>query len=421
MTRTQLAILFFFQFAFILAFIRAVGYLVKQVGQPQVIGEMIAGVLMGPSLLGLIFPEWQASLFPKESVTILYVVSQLGLVLYMFVIGAEFDIELIRSRKRHAALVSITGIVAPFFLGGVLAYYLIGDDRLFGEKVTLTEAVLFMGSAMSVTALPMMARILYERGLTKTSMGTLALAASTIDDAAAWCMLAIVLASFSGDSSLAVLAIGGGVLYGFVVLLVIGPLLKRYVAPIIERKQEMSPGMFTFLMMLLMLGAWYTDYVGIYAVFGAFIIGIAMPRGRVTQELINKIHPLSSNILLPLFFIYSGLNTRFDLVLDSSILGIALIVLIAACLGKGVACWGAARLSGVGNKESLAIATLMNARGLMELILLNIGLERGMVTPTLFTVLVLMTLVTTVMVAPIFELIMRYMKDPVSVPANAAG
>ncbi len=274
---------------------------------------------------------------------------------------------------------------------------------------------------MSVTALPMMARILYERGLTKTSMGTLALAASTIDDAAAWCMLAIVLASFSGDASLAVLAIVGGVLYGFVVLLVIGPLLKRYVAPIIERKQEMSPGIFAFLMALLMLGAWYTDYVGIYAVFGAFILGIAMPRGRVTQELINKIHPLSSNILLPLFFIYSGLNTRFDLVLDSSILGIALIVLIAACLGNGVACWGAARLSGVGNKESLAIATLMNARGLMELILLNIGLERGMVTPTLFTVLVLMTLVTTVMVAPAFELIMRYMKEPASVPARAAG
>ena len=421
MNRTQLAILFFFQFAFILAFIRAVGYLVKQVGQPQVIGEMIAGVLMGPSLFGLIFPEWQASLFPKESVTILYVVSQLGLVLYMFVIGAEFDIELIRTRKRHAALVSITGIVAPFFLGGALAYYLIGDDRLFGGKVTLTEAVLFLGSAMSVTALPMMARILYERGLTKTSMGTLALAASTIDDAAAWCMLAIVLASFSGDASLAVLAIVGGVLYGFVVLLVIGPLLKRYVAPIIERKQEMSPGIFAFLMALLMLGAWYTDYVGIYAVFGAFILGIAMPRGRVTQELINKIHPLSSNILLPLFFIYSGLNTRFDLVLDSSILGIALIVLIAACLGNGVACWGAARLSGVGNKESLAIATLMNARGLMELILLNIGLERGMVTPTLFTVLVLMTLVTTVMVAPAFELIMRYMKEPASVPARAAG
>jgi len=197
--------------------------------------------------------------------------------------------------------------------------------------------------------------------------------------------------------------------YGVFVLYVLGPLIKRYMAPMVERAGEMSPGIFTFIMGLLMLCAWYTDYIGIYSVFGAFILGIAMPRGTVTSELIKKVHPLASTILLPLFFIYSGLNTRFDLVFEPSILGIAVLVLLAACLGKGVACWGAARLSGEGNRASLAIAALMNARGLMELILLNIGLEHGLVTPVMFTIMVMMTLVTTLMVAPVFELVMRRM------------
>jgi Kef-type K+ transport system membrane component KefB len=414
MSRSELAILFFFQFAFILAVIRVVGYLAKKAGQPQVIGEIIAGVVLGPSLFGFLLPDLQARLFPAESLSILYTVSQLGLVLYMFVIGLEFDVDLMRARKHHAMFVSLTGILAPFILGALLAMDLIEDRRFFSPTVSPYQAMLFMGAAMSVTALPVMARIIAERGLTKTPVGMLALAAGSISDVAAWCMLAIVLAGFDGNTMLAALPIAGGLVYMAVIWGILRPLLKKYLVPGVERHRAMSGSTFAFMMTLLMFAAWFTDYVGIYAVFGAFILGMAMPRGIVTEELLTKIHPLAASFLLPLFFVYSGLNTRFDLVTQSSLLGISVITLLTACLGKGLACWGAARLSGESNREAVMVGALMNARGLMELILLNIGLEQGIITSTMFTVMVLMTIITTLMVAPIFALTLRYM--PVSLP-----
>ncbi|MDZ7359934.1 MAG: cation:proton antiporter [candidate division KSB1 bacterium] len=283
---------------------------------------------------------------------------------------------------------------------------MIKNNVFFSPEVTTSEAMLFTGAAMSITAFPMLARIIYERGLTGTTLGTLALAAGAMDDAAAWCILAIVLASFGGDLKIAVAAIGGGLLYAAVVLLIAKPLLRR-LETIAQRQQGLSGSRFGFVLMLLMLGAWFTDYVGIYAVFGAFILGIAMPRGVVSRDLRRFLDPLTTNFLLPLFFIYSGLNTRLDLLVTPSLIQITLVVVLAACLGKGVACWAAARLSGENNLEAMAIGTLMNARGLMELILLNIGLQHGMITPTLFTIMVIMAIATTLMASPVFELVYR--------------
>src|SRR5262249_43252894 len=404
----------------ILAVCRMVGLLARRIGQPQVVGEMIAGVVMGPSLFGLLFPDVQSQLFPKASMGIIYAISQVGLVLYMFLVGMEFQVDLIRRRLRSAASVSIAGIVTPFALGSLLALFLNGDQTFFAQGVSRWDAMLFLGAAMSITAFPMLARIIYERGLTGTSLGTLALAAGSMDDAAAWCILAIVLASFSGKVAIAVMAIGGGLLYAVVVLGVARPLLLR-LGKLAERDEGISPGMFSFVLMLLMLGAWFTDAIGIYAVFGAFILGAAMPRGLFAHDLQRRIEPLTTNFLLPLFFVYSGLNTRLGLVDTPQLWAVALVILLAACLGKGGACWLAARMNGEENREALAIGTLMNSRGVMELIILNIGLERGIITPVLFTMMVLMAIATTLAASPLFEFVYRRRRETRAETASAVG
>ena len=402
MNSFDLSVLFFLQLAFILAVCRVVGILFKQLGQSQVVSEMIAGVVMGPSLMGWLLPDFSAYLFPPESKPILFAVCQVGLVLYMFLIGVEFDIELIRSRLRSAASISLAGILAPFALGALLAFYLAGDSSFFSLKTTPLQAMLFMGAAMSITAFPMLARIIFEQGLSKTSLGTLALAAGSMDDAAAWCVLAVVLASFQNNINIAIYAIGGGVLFALVTLLVIKPLLQPW-GKKVAASGEMSVGILSSVLMLTMLGAWFTDFIQIYAVFGAFVMGIAMPRGKFAQELHRIIYPLTTAFLLPVFFVYSGLNTKIGLVNTPFLWLIAALVLLAAIVGKGVACYLAARWHGESHREAMAIGTLMNARGLMELIILNIGLQRGIIEPALFAILVLMAIVTTLMATPIFE------------------
>lgn len=402
MSSFDLSVLFFLQMAFILAVCRVTALVFKRLGQSQVVSEMIAGVLMGPSLMGWIFPSFSAYLFPPDSKPILFAVSQLGLVLYMFLIGVEFDLELIKSRMRSAASVSLAGIVAPFALGAALAYTLVGDSTLFAPQTTVLQAVLFMGAAMSITAFPMLARIIFEQGLSKTSLGTLALAAGSMDDAAAWCVLAVVLASFQSKPELAIYAIGGGLLFGLLSLV----FLRRWLRPlgrVVEDAGEMSQGVLIVVLMLVMLGAWFTDFIQIYAVFGAFIMGIAMPRGKFAAELHRIIYPLTTAFLLPVFFVYSGLNTHIGLLNTAYLWLLAGVVLVAATLGKGVACYAAARWHGENHREALAVGTLMNARGLMELIILNIGLQRGIIAPGLFAIMVMMAIVTTLMATPIFE------------------
>lgn len=403
MSSFSLSLYFFFQLAFILAAVRIVGLLAKRIGQPQVVGEMIAGVLLGPSLFGLLAPGLQAEVFPQETLGTIFVVAQIGLVLYMFLVGLELEIGLIRNRVRSAVSVSVAGIAAPFILGGALAFSLGDGFDLFATGVSTLEAMLFMGAAMSITAFPMLARIIHERGLAGSSLGTLALAAGAIDDASAWAILAVVLASLNADASTAMVAIGGGAAFAAVMLLA-GRRLMAPFSDAVERDGAMSSSTFAGVVAFVMLCAWFTDIIGIYAVFGAFLAGVAMPRGRFVEELRAKIEPLTASVLLPLFFVYSGLNTRIGLLDEWSLWLVAGAVILAAMLGKGLACAAAARLTGESTADSLAIGSLMNARGLMELIILNIGLEAGVITPTLFTIMVVMAIATTLMASPLFVL-----------------
>lgn len=402
MTSFDLSVLFFLQIAVILLVCRATGWLGRLVRQPQVVSEMIAGVLLGPSLFGALLPGPQAWLFPKASMPILFAVSQVGLSLYMFTIGLEFDLGLIQKRFRSAVSVSAAGIVVPFGLGCALAAHLHGDPQFFGDRSSRTEAMLFTGAAMGITAFPMLARIIYERGIAGTSLGTLALAAGSSDDAAAWCVLAVVLASFSGDSSYAIVAIGGGVGYALFVL-TIGKRLLAHLGRLVEREGKMSPAVLGGTLGLVMLGSWFTDKIHIYAVFGAFILGTAMPKGLFRKEIERLVGPFVTTFLLPMFFVYSGLNTRIGLVNTLPLWLVTAVVILCATLGKGGACWAAARLNSEPPRDAVAIGALMNARGLMELIILNIGLERGIVQPTLFTIMVLMAIATTLMASPVFE------------------
>ncbi|MER7756992.1 cation:proton antiporter [Kitasatospora sp. NPDC097643] len=422
MSNSEIAIRFFLQLTAILAVCRLVGMLARRVGQPQVVGEMIAGVLLGPSLLGLVAPDWQHKLFPTgPSMTMIYVVAQVGLVLYMFLIGLEFDTGLIRHRIPSAVSISVSGVLAPLVLGALTASVLVQQSgTYFAAGVKSWQAMLFMGSAIAITAFPMLARIIFERRLTGTSLGTLALAAGATDDAISWCLLAVVLAVFKHDTSIAFLAIGGGIAYAVTMLTVGRRLLARLGAKV-EREGEVGPPVLSFVLMLLMLGAWFTDYVGIYAVFGAFLLGVAMPRGLLADRIRRAFEPLVTQLLLPLFFVFSGLNTQIGLVNSVTLWGVALLILAVSVLGKGVACWFAARLNKEPQREALALGSLMNARGLMELILLNIGLQAGLITPTLFTILVFMAIATTLMATPLFEFVYGRFRSLPTATATAAA
>jgi len=422
MTNFQIGIHLFLQLAVIIATCRVVGWLGRRyLGQTQVFMEMVAGVLLGPSLFGLLWPSAQGWLFPKllaveaagtmiqvahPNMTILYALAQIGLVLYMFVIGLEFDLTLLRGRVKSAGLVSGAGIAVPFAAGAVLLPYLMARDDLFAGGIGAGVAWLFVGASISITAFPMLARILYERGIASTHLGTLTLAAGSIDDAVAWCLLALVLALFGKNPGAAVLTVGGGVLYG-VFMLTVGRRLFQGFARAFERHGELTMDAFTSVIVVLMICAWITDGIGIYAVFGAFLCGAAMPKGQIADVLTNRIEQLATSLFLPMFFVYSGLNTRIGLVNTPDLWVVTAVVILVSILGKGVACMLAARVAGESWHHSAVIGTLMNARGLMELILLNIGLERGVITPTFFTIMVLMAVVTTGMASPLYAVLSR--------------
>jgi Kef-type K+ transport system membrane component KefB len=386
----------------VLTVCRVVSAVVVRFGQPPVVGEMIAGVVMGPSLFGYFWPHAQQAFFLPASRPMLFSGAQLGLVLYMFTVGLEFRLDLVRSKLRSALAISASGIVAPFVLGCGLAWFLLGRGGFFVSGVTAAQAVPFMGAAMAITAFPMLARIIFERGLTGTTVGALALAAGSIDDAAAWGVLALVLASLGRDPWIAVVAFGGSAVF-LLVLFTLGRKLLGAIARYAGRNESAERVAVGWVMVLLMIAAWYTDTIRLYAVFGAFFLGSAVPRGPFAKRLQTLIEPLTTSLLLPLFFIYSGLNTRFDLVNGPMLWLVALAVLAAAVLGKAGACYAAARACGETHREAMGIGSLMNARGLMELIILNIGLERGIITPTLFSVLVFMAIVTTLMATPMFN------------------
>lgn len=402
MPPAELSVAVFLGLLVILTAARTLGWLCKRyLGQPQVVGEMIAGVALGPSLLGLIAPDFQATLFPAEVRSVLYACAQLGAGLYMFLVGLSLDRKHFRSNVASAGAVSVSGIVAPFVLGALMTPWLIGAG-LFSDGLSKVQAALFFGACISITAFPVLARIVHERGLSGSPLGSLALSGGAIDDAAAWAVLAVVLATFGDGPAVAMKAI---VVAGLFAVLMIryGPRLFAGLGRAAERAKGVDHGLLAVALMLLLLSAFAMDWAGMHAVFGGFLLGTAMPRGVLTRDLRAKLEPITVVLLVPVFFAYSGLNTELELIAEPALFGIAAAILTASVLAKFGACWAAARLTGQDNPTALGIGALMNARGLMELIMINIGLQRGLIGIELFSILVLMTVVTTLMASPLFE------------------
>jgi Kef-type K+ transport system membrane component KefB len=369
-------------------------------------------VLLGPSLFGLLAPDIQKFVFTPENKGVLYVGAQFGVGLYMFLVGLGFKTDHFKANAYRAASVSLAGMFVPFLVAIAITPLLMRVPGLFAETATRFDATLFMGAAIAITAFPMLARIIHERGLSSTALGTLALSAGAIDDAAAWCVLAVVLASFgTAGESVAYTAIIGGVIFAAFMILIMPRLLaplarwaEREAAPDLSNNPKpLNSTIFAIVLTLFMLSAYTADVIGLHAVFGGFLLGCVMPRGVLADSIRKQLEPFTVIVLLPMFFTYSGLNTQLTLVADPYLLAIALGVLACSILAKFGACWAAARLSGQDNRTALGIGALMNARGLMELIIINIGLQAGVIGPALFSMLVLMAIVTTLMASPIFE------------------
>jgi Kef-type K+ transport system membrane component KefB len=403
----QLSITFFLQMALILATCRLVGWLgQKYLKQPQVVCEMIAGVLLGPSLFGLLAPEAQKFVFTPENRGVLCVGAQFGCGLYMFLVGLGFRTDHFRANIHKAASVSLAGMAVPFIVAIAATPWLMTVPGLFSASASRFDATLFMGAAIAITAFPMLARIIHESGLSHTALGTLSLSAGAIDDAAAWCVLAVVLASFGAGAGVAYMAIIGGLVFvGFMILV-----MPRILAPLARwAEREAAAGkpfnstIFALVVMLFILSAYTADFIGLHAVFGGFLLGCVMPRGILADNMKKQLEPFTVIVLLPMFFTYSGLNTQLTLVAEPYLLLVAVAVLAMSVFAKFFACWAAARLSGQDNRTALGIGALMNSRGLMELIIINIGLQAGVIGPALFSMLVLMAIVTTLMASPIFE------------------
>lgn len=398
----QLVLLFLLQLACILFAAQLFGRLARYLGQPKVVGEMIAGVALGPSLFGWFLPELQQSIFVSETRSWLYFGAQLGVGLYMFLVGLEFNTRLFKEHARSAISVSLAGMLVPFIVAALLCIWLIEQPGLFAQGISYFNAALFLGAAIAITAFPMLARIIYERGLAGTPLGTMALAAGAIDDAAAWLVLAVVLASFGGGALLLATALIGGAFYAILML----TKMRHWLQPLanqVARQQRLGIRPFVIIMLLFALSAWSMDWVGLHAVFGGFLLGIAIPRGLLAELLRQRLERVTILILLPMFFTYSGLNTRLDVLGSANLLIITLVILFCSIFAKFVACWAAARLNGADNPTALAVGALMNARGLMELIIINIALSYGVIEQGLFSIMVVMAIVTTLMASPLFQ------------------
>ncbi|MDP2307202.1 MAG: cation:proton antiporter [Pseudomonadota bacterium] len=379
---------------------RLLGRLMRWFGQPTVIAEILAGILLGPSLLGVVSPGALDALFPAASLSVLGTTAQLGLVFFMFLVGLEFDPGLLRGQGRASVAISNAGIIVPFLLGLLTSIPLY--DTLAPEGVSKVAFGLFLGAAMSVTAFPVLARILAEKRLIRTRVGALALASAAVDDVTAWCLLAFVVA-VAGASGVgpALLTTALALVYVLVMWKVVRPMLAR-IGPRVGH--AVSSDTIAFVFLVLLASAAVTEWIGIHALFGAFLLGAILPRERgLHTVLVEKIEDFVTIVLLPLFFAYSGLRTQIGLLDDPSAWLTTLAIIAVACFGKFGGTAIAARLSGLDLRSAAAIGVLMNTRGLMELVVLNIGLDLGVISTELFAMMVIMALVTTWLTSPLLE------------------
>lgn len=390
------------QIAVVLVVSRAIAVGTRWLGQPLVIAEMVAGIALGPSLLGAIWPAAYGALFPASSMPVLKMLSQFGLVLFMFLVGLELDPALLRGRRRASVLISNVGILLPFAFGFGSAWLIHPSHAPRG--VSFLPFALFLGTAMSVTAFPVLARILSERGLTHSRVGAIAIACAAVDDVSAWCLLAFVVAIARANAlGEALLTVGLTAGFSLFMLLVARPLLRRLGTAVAERG-GLTPTRLVVLLVLLLLSAGITEVIGIHALFGAFLFGVVLPKeGGLAQQLAEKLESTAVLLLMPLFFAYSGLRTHVGLLSGGGEWLIALGLIAVATLGKFGGGTLAARVTGLNWREASAIGVLMNTRGLMELIVLNVGMDLGVITPTIFTMLVLMALVTTFSTTPLLR------------------
>jgi Kef-type K+ transport system membrane component KefB len=405
--------LLFLQITTILLLSQLLGFLFKKIRQPYVIGEIIAGILLGPSLLGYLLPRVKEWLFPASSLIPLQFLSQVGLILFMFMVGMEVNLRTIQQRAYSAIIISHTSIVFPFMLGMALA---IPFYEIYAPTgLRFVSFALFMGIAMSITAFPVLAKILQERGLTTTPLGNMAITCAAVDDVTAWCVLAAVITVVQSTAPTSLL-------FSLLLLLVyllamwfgarpmLGWLYRLYDYP--THAVRFSPTTLGFTFVVLLLSCYVTEVIGVHALFGAFLTGAIMPtNGEIRRSLTSKIEDVSLLLLLPLFFVLTGLRTKINL-LDTPALWFdtGLIVLLAVAGKLGGSAF-AARFTGSTWLDSLKLGVLMNTRGLMELIVLNIGYELGIISQTLFTMMVIMALATTLMTGPALELITVWSKQ----------
>ncbi|MGV9559596.1 cation:proton antiporter [Streptomyces sp. NPDC003522] len=389
------------------------GRLAVAVRQPRVVGEMVAGVLLGPTLFGALFPGAQEAVFAPEVKPVLYVLSTIGLTLFMFLVGVGLDHGTHGNRElgRNSAVLAVSGIVPALALGAGVGFLLHG--RLSRGDVSPVEFAFFVGGALSVTAFPMLARILYEQGRQNTHLGRLALLGASIDDAAAWCFLALLTALHSGAPTDALVTIGFSIVFVIVMLTAVRRLL-RPLGTHVARTGSLSFDHMYIVVGVALLAGYVTDYIGIYSVFGGFIAGVAMPRDAAFREAVHgRMMDLVCVFLLPIFFTYSGLNTELNGLAGWSMAVPFLLILLAGFAGKYFGCGLAMRALGFSSRESYAIGALMNARGLMILIFINIGLAQGLINREVFSMLVLVAVITTAAAVPLFR---RALPDPVPAP-----
>jgi len=378
--------------------------------QPPVIGEVVAGILLGPSLLGRISPEAYAFILPHSVAPFLGVIAQLGVIIYMFVVGLELNAGLLREKAHTTIAISHASIIAPFLLGSVLALYVY--PRLSTSDVPFTSFALFMGVAMSITAFPVLARILTDRGMSKSPLGVLALVCAATDDVTAWCLLAFVVGVAQSHVDGALLTCALALAYIAAMFFVARPLLARY----IERAPEGSTKSALPLVLVgMIISSLLTELIGIHAIFGAFLFGAIIPHNSfIARELTLKLEDAVCILLLPAFFALTGMRTQIGLVSGLENWLICGLIILVAVVGKFGGSTLAARMTGMRWRDAAALGTLMNTRGLMELIVLNIGLDLKVISPAVFAMMVLMALVTTAMTAPILDLLVPSAREPVS-------
>ncbi|KAB2348344.1 cation:proton antiporter [Actinomadura rudentiformis] len=388
------------------------GRLALMVMQPRVLGEMVAGVLLGPTLFGALFPEAQKAIFPAEVRPILYVLSTIGLTLYMFLVGAGLDHGArVPGEERRAGLLAASGVIPSLTLGVGAGLFLWGT--LSRPDVSRVEFAFFVGGALSLTAFPMLARILYERGLENTPPGRLSLLAAAVDDALAWCLLAVLTAVHLGsglDDALQTIVLTAG----FAVLMLV--VVRRLLRPLgreFARTGDLGPSAIYVVILVPLMAGWLTDWIGVYAVFGGFLAGLAMPRDPAFREALhNRMMGVVSTLLLPVFFTFSGLNTDLGGISGGTMLLAFLAIMAAGFAGKYFGCAWSMRAMGFSWRESYAVGALMNARGLMILIFINIGLFHGMITQELFAMLVLVAIITTGSALPLYKLALPERLEP---------